>query len=151
MEGKGRAVILDVIFSPPKPSVKSSEESASDDELRALELQTEDLKSDRSILNQQSATLDTYSTTVRPGVADASVLQSFLQLYKTQRQAIFTELQKVNQELQKAEDAMRAIQKARSIDEAGKRRKAQVTVIVSADAGGQAELTLKYGMLPYPS
>ena len=56
----------------------------------------------------------------------------------------------MNQELKEAEDAVRAIQKARSIDEAGKRRKAKVAVIVSADADGQAELTLKYGTPPYP-
>ncbi|KAG8951561.1 hypothetical protein FRC04_005847 [Tulasnella sp. 424] len=140
VEGVGNAVIFDVIYSPPPKDSKPK----GTEETKALRDEISKLESDRAILQEQSGLLEGYSKSLKSDKSDIGALNQFFSTYTEQKRDINSGLVKVNEELDAAQKKLdEKLRELRADDEESK-RSAKVTIIVLAEKGGKAELSLWY-------
>ncbi|KAG8932275.1 hypothetical protein FRC01_014806 [Tulasnella sp. 417] len=140
VEGVGNAVIFDVIYSPPPKGSKPNDT----EETRKLREEVIKLKSDRTILEEQSALLESYSKSLKSDKSDVGALTEFFGIYTDQKRAINADLAKLNDAISEAEKKLSEKLRELRTDDESSRRGAKVTIIVLAEKAGKAELSLWY-------
>ncbi|KAG9051257.1 hypothetical protein FS837_010544 [Tulasnella sp. UAMH 9824] len=140
VEGVGNAVIFDVIYSPPPTENKPKET----EETKRLGEEVAKLKSDRTILEEQSGLLDSYSKSLKSDKSDVGALTEFFGMYTDQKRVINADLAKLNDEISEAEKELLEKEIELRTDDESSRRRAKVTIIVLAEKKGKAELSLWY-------
>jgi predicted nucleic acid-binding Zn-ribbon protein len=75
---------------------------------------------------------------------DASSLQNFLEVYQKRKAAINIALRETNDKIQQVDDEINEENKRHNKDEESKIRATRITVIVTANADGAAELSVIY-------
>ncbi|KAG9037274.1 hypothetical protein FRB95_006217 [Tulasnella sp. JGI-2019a] len=144
VEGLGNAVIFDVIYKPPPPASAPNAQDESHATLRSAVKQLAQLQSEKKILEDKVRFLNEYAKTVNAEKTDGGDLDKFLDLYGTEKASINEKLTKVEESIRDAEKRVEDEEEKLSIDEVGKKRMVQVTVVVLADADGKAEMSLSY-------
>lgn len=143
VEGLENATIFDVIYKAPRPTLASSYEQ--DTNLRASKKLLAALQSEKKILEDQAGFLDEYAKTLGADKAGGMSLDAFLKLYGDEKKRISGELADLEDTLEEAKKDVRESETRLAQDDRGKRRTAQVTVVVLADSDGQADFSLSYG------
>ncbi|KAG9017772.1 hypothetical protein FRB93_004583 [Tulasnella sp. JGI-2019a] len=140
VEGLENAIIFDVIYKPPRPSTPASQDA----DLRAAKKRYAALQSEKTILEDQARFLDEYAKTLGADKTMGMGLDQFLKLYGDEKKRINGALADLTDSLEEAKKEVTDGEKRLSQDEVGRRKSAQVTLVVLADSDGQAEISLWY-------
>lgn len=103
-------------------------------------------QSGKKILEDKAGFLDAYSKTLSADKTDGGDLEKFLDLYATEKGRINEKLTEVEDSIAAATKEVNEEQAKLYMDQIGQKRMVSVTVVVLAEADGQAELSLSYGM-----
>ncbi|KAG9037268.1 hypothetical protein FRB95_006211 [Tulasnella sp. JGI-2019a] len=144
VEGLGNAVIFDVIYKPPPPTLAPKAQDESQTALRSAKKRLAKLESEKQIFEDKAGFLDKYAKTLNAEKTDGADLDKFLTLYETEKGRINDKLVEVEELITAAEKDVQEEEEKLSIDDVGKKRMMGVTVIVIADTDGKAELSLSY-------
>lgn len=147
VDGIGNAIISDVVYHPPT-STRSNEQHA--ESLRQLGVKKKILQDEKGTLEQQEQMLKQYSDSVSVKDTDASSLQTFLEVYEKRKAAINTGLREVSDKIRYVDDEIVEENKRYNKDEESKIRATRITVIVTANVDGPAELSVIYCQSPRP-
>ena len=145
VDGIGNAIISDVIYHPPT-SVHSNEQYT--EALRQLGTKMKILGDEKGTLEKEAHVLKQYSDSVSVKTTDASGLQTFLEVYQKRRAVINLGLREVGDKLQQIDDEVLEEKRRHDKDEESKIRATRITVIVTANVDGPAELSVIYCQSP---
>ena len=145
VDGIGNAIISDVIYHPPT-SVHLNEQHT--EALKQLGTKKKILQDEKETLERQEQVLKQYSASVSVKDMGAISLQSFLEVYQKRKAAINTGLREVSDKIQQVDDEIVEENKQHNKDEESKIRATRITVIVTANADGPAELSVIYRQSP---
>ena len=145
VDGIGNAIISDVIYHPPTSS-RSNEQHT--EALKQLGTKKKILQDERETLEKQEQMLKQYSDSVSVKDTDASCLQTFLAVYQKRKAAINIALRETDDKIQQVDDEIIEENKRHNKDEESKIRATRITVIVTANVDGPAELSVIYRQSP---
>ena len=141
MDGIGNAIIVDVMYHPPRlnDSDKKHQEAMKD-----LSRKRQVFEEEKAILAQQASVLETYSSSLTAKHATAEKLEEFMDVFVKQKTHFDAETRALAEKIEGVEKEIEAEKKAWSVDDESKARAARVTVVVTATEAGAAELSLTY-------
>lgn len=141
MDGIGNAIIVDVIYHPPRSndSDKKHQEAVKD-----LSRKRQVFEEEKAILAQQASVLEKYSSSLTATDATAEKLEEFMDVFVKQKTHLDAEMRALVEKIEGVEKEIEAEKKAWSVDDESKARAARVTVVVTATEAGAAELSLTY-------
>ena len=141
VDGIGNAIISDVIYHPPT-SAQSNEQHT--EALKKLGTKKKILQDKKETLEKQEQMLKQYSDSVSVKDTDASCLQTFLEVYQKRKAVINIALRETGDEIQQVDNEIIEENKRHNKDEESKIRATRITVIVTANVDGPAELSVIY-------
>ena len=106
------------------------------------------MQDEKETLERQVHVLESYSDSVSVKDTDASGLQAFLEVYRKRKAALNIGLREVEDKIQQVDDEIVEENKRHNKDEESKIRATRITVIVTANADGPAELSVIYCQSP---
>jgi len=141
VDGIGNAIISDVIYHPPTSAQLNEQHTEA---LKQLRTKKKVLQDEKETLETQEYILKQYSDSVSVKDTAASSLQTFLEVYQERKTAINTGLREVGDKIQQVDDEIVEENKRYNKDEESKIRATRITVIVTANVDGPAELSVMY-------
>lgn len=132
-----------MIYKPPPPT--SGLEGPLADELAALKKELHALNEEKSTNKEQVDILKQFSTTLKAKTTEAADLEKFMDVFASKRREAFKDNTGIDKKVEALEKKIKELTAQAHVDEESKKRGAQITVVVLAEADGPADLLLSYG------
>ncbi|KAG8677963.1 hypothetical protein FRC09_020243 [Ceratobasidium sp. 395] len=147
VDGTGTAVIFDVVYHSPYsqsrvPKSDDHHQQAFAEASRALE----SLQKEREVTKEQSKFLDSYGKTLDSKSISIEDVERFLDMFGPRQVALAKRVQELDDQIEQAQKDYNEAQAKIYEDQRGAERGTRITVTVLAEADGEAELMLTYGM-----
>jgi septal ring factor EnvC (AmiA/AmiB activator) len=145
VDGIGNAIISDVIYHPPTSSHSNEQHTEA---LKQLGTKKKVLQDEQETLEKQAQMLRQYSDSISVKDTGTSSLQTFLEVYQKRKAAINLGLLEVGDKIQRVNNEITWENKRHNKDEESKIRATRITVVVTANVDGPAELSVIYRQYP---
>ncbi|KAG9033976.1 hypothetical protein FS842_003859 [Serendipita sp. 407] len=137
----GNAIISDVIYHPP---TSSDSDRKHEEAVKELQQAKSVLEQELAIYKKQEDILQTYSETLKGADTDGAKLSDFLDIYAKRQTGIDGKVRELKEQVNEIDEKITKEGELWSADKEGKKRAARVTVVVSAEHDGEAEICLTY-------
>ncbi|KAG8809186.1 hypothetical protein FRC18_004661, partial [Serendipita sp. 400] len=137
----GNAIISDVIYHPP---TSSDSDRKHEEAVKELQQAKSVLEQELAIYKKQEDILKTYSETLKGADTDGAKLSDFLDIYAKRQTGIDGKVRGLKEQINEINEKVKKEGELWSADKEGKKRAARVTVVVSAEHDGEAEICLTY-------
>ncbi|KAG8771593.1 hypothetical protein FRC15_003330 [Serendipita sp. 397] len=142
VDGVGsNAIISDVIYHPP---TSSDSDRKHEEAVKELQQTKSVLEQELAIYKKQEDILQAYSETLKGADTDGAKLSDFLDIYAKRQTGIDGKVRELKEQINEIDEKITKEGELWSADKEGKKRAARVTVVVSAEHDGEAEICLTY-------
>jgi len=142
VEGTGNAVIFDVVYHQPSAGLGVSD----DQNVATCYRKLEGLQKERVVVQEQSSFLNSYGRTLDSKNIGVEDVERFLDMFAPRQVATAKRIQELDTQITQAQKEYSEAQAKVNADAQGAKRATKITVTVLAEADGEAELLLTYGM-----
>ncbi|KAG8842075.1 hypothetical protein FRB91_004458 [Serendipita sp. 411] len=140
----GNAIISDVIYHPP---TSSDSDRKHEEAVKELQQAKSVLEQELAIYRKQEDILKTYSETLKGADTDGAKLSDFLDIYAKRQTGIDGKVRELKEQVNEINEKIKKEGELWSADKEGKKRATRVTIVVSAEHDGEAEICLTYSAL----
>ncbi|KAG8786543.1 hypothetical protein FRC16_001674 [Serendipita sp. 398] len=137
----GNAIISDVIYHPP---TSSDSDRKHEEAVKELQQAKSVLEQELAIYRKQEDILKTYSETLKGADTDGAKLSDFLDIYAKRQTGIDGKVRELKEQVNEINEKIKKEGELWSADKEGKKRATRVTIVVSAEHDGEAEICLTY-------